>query len=124
MGVATFVEFLNPLAFDVTYVDESRIFDRYGAGRLEFPVAVSLDTPSSREFTLGTKSLDSLVSFIEDVDPIARGINGDVSRRLELAVSVSLRSPRQKESKAVVKLLYEVVPLVYHVNPSVYSIHC
>ena len=82
MGVATFVEFLNPLAFDVTYVDESRIVDRDGAGRLEFPVAVSsLDTPSSREFTLGTKSLDSLVSFIEDVGPIARGINGDVSRR-------------------------------------------
>ena len=89
MGVATFVEFLNPLAFDVTYVDESRIVDRDGAGRPEFPVAVSLDTPSSREFTLGTKSLDSLGSFIEDVDPIARGINGDVSRRLELAVSVS-----------------------------------
>mgnify|MGYP004150602305 CR=1 FL=1 len=109
MGVATFVEFLNPLAFDVTYVDESRIVDRDGAGRLEFPVAVSLD---------------SLVSFIEDVDPIARGINGDVSRRLELAVSVSLRSPGQQESKAVVKLLYAVVPLVYHVNPSVHSIHC
>ena len=48
MGVATFVEFLNPLAFDVTYVDESKIVDRDGAGRLEFP-SRSPWTPQARE---------------------------------------------------------------------------